>query len=424
MSAQPRIFRANSSDAAQDMPDANNQRRNSNASSLSWLSSTGKRTPKSSKKEGLFGNAAVNAAVSGIASSPFSNRNNDFAFEPVKWDNNTELESVFSVNGQDALTQQTGLNRNGPPTPTPTSTPPVAMFQYTPENSLFTPAAKTPFNSSQTSRTSGMGSSFGSGAVPNNLFGNSPFATISNTPWQPTTNETEEVEEVHYESVLPPGFASPEELELLIKPRASETRFGSVCLGRKSGGRRSASFHRGHGKPNRKPRPVASAGRVQIAPALPQTDQQQPQQQQELGQLQPWSLIDDNSKPLENIATSTLPPPSTSSSSTNQKTSAEWLGMINTELKSLTQHIKIAGAGHQAKLYEIATLLVEIKRQQKNDSEALAKALQVREDQNKKGLEGFVDNSLKFMAEVVSISILWPLEDLFFFFLPPEKGIY
>lgn len=285
-----------------------------------------------------------------------------------------------------------------------TATPPVAMLEYTPENS-FTPAGKTPFNSSQTSRFSDIESPFGSGAVLNNLFGNTPSATIGDTPGQPTTNETEE--KTPYESVLPPGFASPEELELLVKPRASESYFGSVYLGRKCGGRRSASFHRAYGKPNSRPRPVAPAEPVQIAPALPQTNQQQLQQEQE--QLKPWSLLDDNSKPLANIAAISLPPLSTSISSTNQKTSAEWLGTINTELKSLTQHIKIAGAGQQAKLYEIAALLVEIKRQQKRDSEALAKALQIREIQSKKGLEGFVDDSLKFMAEVVSIYLSFPL---------------
>jgi hypothetical protein len=80
--------------------------------------------------------------------------------------------------------------------------------------------------------------------------------------------------------------------------------------------------------------------------------------------------------------------------------------MIHTELRSLTQHIKISGTGQQAKLHEIAALLVEIRKQQKRDSEALTKALQIKEDQNKKGLEGFVDDSLKFMVQVVRVYFL------------------
>jgi hypothetical protein len=383
------------------MSDANSQRRKSNTSSLPEFSAAAS-TPKSSKKEGLFGNAAI----SGLASTPTSSdHNSNLGFGPVKWDNSTGFDSAFSVNGKDVLTHQSGLNFSSPPTMT--STPPVAMFEYTPENSSFSPAETTPVNNSHISRVSDMGSPFGPGAVLNNLFGNTPSATISDTPGQPTTNEREEG--TPDESTLPPGFASPEELGFLLKPRATLRHFGSVYLGRNSGARRSTSFPKAYGKPNSKPRPVAAGGPVQVMPALPQNNQQQQPQQQLQEQHQSWSLFDDNSKPLLNIATTSLPQLSTSSMSAEQKTSPEWLGIINTELKSLTQHIKISGTGQQAKLYEIAALLVEIKKQQKKDSEALAKALQTTEDQNKKGLEGFVDDSLKFMAEVVSIYLFFRL---------------
>ncbi|QKX56923.1 uncharacterized protein TRUGW13939_04031 [Talaromyces rugulosus] len=403
MSNHPRIFRANSSDAAQDMSDANNQRRKSNASSLSEFPAAAS-TSKSSKKEGLFGNAAVNAAVnaaiSGLASTPTgSDHNSNLGFRPVKWDNSTGFDSAFLVNGKHALTHQSGLNFSSPPSMT--STPPVAMFEFTPGNSSFGPAETNPVNNSHKSRVSDMGSPFGSGAVLNNLFGNTPSATIGgDTPGQPTTNEREEG--TPDESTLPPGFASPEELDFLLKPRDALRHFGSVYLGRNSGARRSASFPKAHGKPNSKPRPVAATGSVQVTPAPPQNNQQQQLQEQH----QPWSLLDDNSKPLLNIATTSLPQLSTSRTSAEQKTSPEWLGIINTELKSLTQHIKISGTGQQAKLYEIAALLGEIKKQQKKDSEALAKALQTREDQNKKGLDGFVDDSLKFMVEVLLLCFL------------------
>ncbi|CRG86085.1 hypothetical protein PISL3812_03088 [Talaromyces islandicus] len=385
------------------MPNTNNQRRKSNASKLSGLSTAARRTPKGSKKEGSFGNAAVNVAISDITSPPTSSDCiNDSGFGPVKWDNSTDFESVFSINRQDAFPHQSDFNPSSLPSTTTTVTPPGAVFEYTPESSFFVPAKTNPFNISQASRVSDTESPFNPGVLANNLFENTPSTTtIGNTLGQPTTNKMKGG--TPHESTLPPGFASPEELDFLLNPRAALRHYGSVYLsGKNSGPRRSASFPKAfHSKSNSKPRPVTAAGPVQVTPALPQNKEQQTQEQE-----RNQSPLNDTSRPLQNTVATNLPPPSTFSSSTEQKTSPEWLSTIHAELKSLTQHIKISGTGQQAKLYEIAALLVDIKKQQKSDSEALAKALQIKEDQNKKGLEGFVDDLLKLVIEVLLFCFL------------------
>lgn len=403
-------LRAASRDAAQEMPNAKNQRRKSNASSLSGTSATAAgRTRKGRKKEGPFGHAAVNAAISDIASVPTSSDYNtsDLELGPVKWDSNTDFEDGFLITGQTPFPPQSGLNPSSPSTTTMTATTSGTMFEYMPGSSLFTSAETNPFSNSQVNIFSDMNSQFRSDALPKNLFESTSSTTIGGTPGQPTTNNMEET--TPNESTLPPVFASPEELDFVLKPRAALRHYGSVYLSGKSiGPRRSASFPKAfHSKMKSKPRPVTAPGPMQVTPALSQSNQQQQQQTQEQEQSQSWSLLNENAKqPLNTTTTANLPPVSTFTSSSDQKTSPEWLSMIHTELRSLTQHIKISGTGQQAKLHEIAALLVEIRKQQKRDSEALTKALQIKEDQNKKGLEGFVDDSLKFMVQVVRVYFL------------------